>query len=259
MLVDGSAVLGAGVYKRRPRHHDPFSRREVARFRATMSHIVRAIRVQRALRVRDFRQDAAIAALDRQQRGVVMVDEAAHILFANASAKSLLDDGHGVQLRGGRLSTAAGGDRLEALVASCAHGAWTPDGPGGALAVRRDGGRSPLHILVAPVCMNGATADMPWLGLRRPVAILTITDPDAEAERCRCALQRRFRLTPAEAAFALEIAKGDGRDAAAARRGISVSTAHAHLASIFEKTGAHRQAELARIVLDCRDGTCNGE
>jgi DNA-binding CsgD family transcriptional regulator len=259
VLVDGSTVLGAAVHKRKPRHHDAFGRHEVARFRTAMSHIVRAIRVQRALRLRDFRQDAVTVALDRRQHGIVMVDEAAHILFANRFAKGLLDEGDGLRPCEGRLSTAADSDRLEALVASCAEGARTPHGPGGSLMIQRGGIRSPLHILVAPLRMAGTMADVSWLGLRRPAAILTITDPDAEAERCRRALQRRFRLTPAESAFALEIAKGDGRDAAAARRGISVSTAHAHLASIFEKTGAHRQAELARIVLDCRSDACNDD
>jgi DNA-binding CsgD family transcriptional regulator len=57
---------------------------------------------------------------------------------------------------------------------------------------------------------------------------------------------------PAEAALALEIVKGDGRDAAAARLGISLSTARTHLSRIFEKTGAGRQAEL--VVLLNREG-----
>jgi DNA-binding CsgD family transcriptional regulator len=56
-------------------------------------------------------------------------------------------------------------------------------------------------------------------------------------------------LTPAEADFALEIVKGDGRAAAAARFGISVGTARTHLTHIFDKTGVRRQAELVRLLL----------
>lgn len=65
-------------------------------------------------------------------------------------------------------------------------------------------------------------------------------------------LQQCFGLTPAEAAFAVEIAKGDGKPAAAERRGISFATARTHLSNIFEKTGTHRQAELIRLLLDRR-------
>lgn len=63
-------------------------------------------------------------------------------------------------------------------------------------------------------------------------------------------LRERFAFTPAEAAFALEIVKGDGRQAAADRLGITVGTARSHLSSIFDKTGSRRQAELVRLLLD---------
>jgi DNA-binding CsgD family transcriptional regulator len=59
----------------------------------------------------------------------------------------------------------------------------------------------------------------------------------------------RFGLTKAEADVALEIVKGDGREAAAARLGIATTTVRAHLSYIFEKTGVRRQAELARLLV----------
>ena len=62
-------------------------------------------------------------------------------------------------------------------------------------------------------------------------------------------LRRRFGLTKAEAAFALEIAKGDGIQASADRLGVSLSTARTHLARIFEKTDTRRQAELVRLLM----------
>jgi DNA-binding CsgD family transcriptional regulator len=67
-------------------------------------------------------------------------------------------------------------------------------------------------------------------------------------------LRRRFGLTSAEAAFAAEILKGDGRRAAARRCGIAEETAKTHLSRIFEKTGAHRQAELVRLLLGAAGG-----
>jgi DNA-binding CsgD family transcriptional regulator len=68
-------------------------------------------------------------------------------------------------------------------------------------------------------------------------------------------LRSRFGLTCAEANLAIEITRGDGRKAAAARLGIAVTTARTHLTHIFEKTGVRRQAELVRLVLQQPDGT----
>jgi DNA-binding CsgD family transcriptional regulator len=88
------------------------------------------------------------------------------------------------------------------------------------------------------------------LGLRVPVAIVTIADPEISRRWLAQDLHERFGLTAAEAGLAAEIVKGDGREAAAKRRGISVSTARAQLSSIFEKTGTHRQAELVHLLLE---------
>jgi DNA-binding CsgD family transcriptional regulator len=63
------------------------------------------------------------------------------------------------------------------------------------------------------------------------------------------ALRRRYGLTRAEAAFALEIVKGGGRRATAERLGITDGTARSHLSKIFDKTGVSRQAELVRLLL----------
>jgi DNA-binding CsgD family transcriptional regulator len=72
---------------------------------------------------------------------------------------------------------------------------------------------------------------------------------DAEPEETRDYLRRRHGLTLAEANVALEILKGDGRKAVAARLGISITTVRTHLSHIFEKTGVRRQAELVRLLM----------
>jgi DNA-binding CsgD family transcriptional regulator len=61
-------------------------------------------------------------------------------------------------------------------------------------------------------------------------------------------LRLTYGLTEAEARFAEEILKGDGKRAAAERCGISYSTARTHLSRIFDKTGVHRQAALVRLL-----------
>jgi DNA-binding CsgD family transcriptional regulator len=61
-------------------------------------------------------------------------------------------------------------------------------------------------------------------------------------------LRQQFGLTLAEALLAMEIRRGDGRRAAAGRRGISEATARTHLSRIFEKMDISRQAELVRVI-----------
>jgi len=253
LLFDGSTVFNIGLHKGRPHHHDAFTREEIERTRVAVGHMARAIRLQRQLHMCDLR-DAAAAAADSRDRGVVLLDEAGAVLFANPMAEALIAARDGLGLEGARLSLPGGGDLLHSLVAACAGHAEAAHGPGGILHARRGDGRPPLQLLVAPLRMHGAVAEIPWLGLRRPVAIITISDAEADDARCMRVLQRRFGLTAAEAAFAIEIGRGGGRHAAAARRSISLSTARTHLGNVFEKTGTHRQADLVRLLFECRSG-----
>ena len=114
----------------------------------------------------------------------------------------------------------------------------------------RGAGRAPLRVVVAPFRAEAAELDTAWLAVARPVAILMITDPEHRQQGRSESLRRRFGLTPAEADVASEILKGDGREAAAARLGVAVTTVRAHLTHIFEKTGVRRQAELGRLLLE---------
>jgi DNA-binding CsgD family transcriptional regulator len=74
-------------------------------------------------------------------------------------------------------------------------------------------------------------------------------DPEDQRRARKDAWMRRYALTSAEADVALEILRGDGRKAVAARLGIAETTARTHLSRIFWKTGARRQAELVRLLL----------
>jgi DNA-binding CsgD family transcriptional regulator len=82
-----------------------------------------------------------------------------------------------------------------------------------------------------------------------PAAIVFVTDPEREAMPPADQLRRLYALTPAEAAVALRVARGEGLSAVADALGISRSTAQTHLLRIFEKTDTHRQAELVRLLL----------
>ena len=114
--------------------------------------------------------------------------------------------------------------------------------------LRRGAGRLPLDVLVTPMQPETAMATIPWTFPQRAIAIVLVSDPETEIQARVDDLRERFGFTPAEATFALEIIKGDGRQAAADRLGISVATARTHLSNIFDKTGSRRQAELVLLL-----------
>ncbi len=230
---------------------DDVSEAQVRAFEFALPHIYRAVRIQRKIRLLDLEREAAAEQLDALADAVVLVDAGARVVFANAAARASLVAGDGLVLHDGTLEAEDGG-ALTNLIASCAArpklGSLRTRG--GDLEIARGPGRAPLHVMVAPLGAEGRLAEAPWLGLRAPVAMVAFTDPDSERRRLERYLRDAFGLTPAESSLATEIAKGDGRKAAAQRRGVALSTARAQLSSIFEKTGTRRQAELVRLVHD---------
>lgn len=231
--------------------HQDYGAEDIAVMRTMLPHLVTALRVAERLAAADLRAVGAGTALDRLDTGVILADAAARILFANRTAEAILaaNDGLGID-RDGVCACGHGATRvLRRLIASCADITISNGGPGGSIELPRGEGQRSLHVVVAPFRAEAAQVDMVWLGAAPPVAILTITDPEREQSVRKEYLRRRFGLTPAEADVAIEIVKGDGRDASAARLGIAATTVRAHLSHIFEKTGVQRQAELVRLLM----------
>ncbi|WP_143747907.1 helix-turn-helix transcriptional regulator [Mesorhizobium temperatum] len=228
-----------------------YDSKDIAALRMLAPHLVTALKVAHRLAAADLRAAGAGDALDRLDAGVILVDAASKILFANQTAEAILagNDSLGIDRDG----VCAGSRRatwvLRRLIASCAQVTMANGGPGGSMVIPRAEGGGPLRVVVAPFRADTAQIDTAWLGAARPVAILMITDPEREQRVRKEDLRRRFGFTPAEADVALEILKGDGRDASAARLGIAAATVRTHLSHIFEKTGLHRQAELVRLLM----------
>jgi len=185
------------------------------------------------------------------QQGFLLVDAEARPLFVNRAARELLDARDGLRLEDSALSAsdADGGRTLRRLIASCAAKANAGIDSGGNVALLRGEGRLPLDALVTPIQPETAMAASSWTFSQRAIAIVLVSDPEREIQARVEDLRQRFGFTPAEAVFALEIIKGDGRQATADRLGITVGTARSHLSRIFDKTGVRHQAELVRLLL----------
>jgi PAS domain-containing protein len=151
-------------------------------FEAAMRHINRAIRIHHELRLRDLDHDTAPDRLEQLPRGIMLVDGAARVLFANAAARALLGSGDGLALEHGCLRSTDNKDALlQGLIHFCKREARSPIGPGGGISIRV-GSRRSLRVKVTPLRAKGGVAELPWLGLNIPVAIVTIAT--ASSEKC---------------------------------------------------------------------------
>jgi DNA-binding CsgD family transcriptional regulator len=225
-----------------------FDARQSTLFALIAPHLVRAAELERRLAIIAVEQELMRAGLNRPHTGVIIADGAARIVFANDAAAALICARQGLLIEKSQLSAADPGaaQALGRLIAKCTSPALD-DSSRGILGIPR-GGHPPLQVLVAPFRGLARPSDP---GLRRrpsPHAILVVTDPERERQLQLERLRHRFGLTVAEARLALEIARGDGRQAAARRVGITLATARTSLQHIFEKVGVHRQAELVALM-----------
>jgi DNA-binding CsgD family transcriptional regulator len=243
LLIEGpvSTVVTVG----RPYSEGNFGTSEIRLFAALIPHLQRAVQLQLRLAGVDGPPTGSAEMLNRLRQGVLLVDGGARVIFANNAAERILRASGGLCLGrdGLRGRTFTETRLLRQTIANCAGPRDELGGAGGRLRLSREH-RAPLSVLVIP-----HRARLAWIDIVRPRAILFITDPEEAAVVRRESLRQDFGLTPAEAGFTREVLKADGLQAAADRLGISLTTARTHLAHVFDKTGARRQAELVRLIL----------
>ena len=180
------------------------------------------------------------ALMDVIDKPAIGVNRSADVLLVNAPAEALFRNGDLVALRrrlgGGRTEETAA---LRSLVASAAMGRAA--GGGGKLVVSRPGAAM-FVLLFAPL------AGARYKRQNQP-AIMLVNDPNRlPAQRIDFDLLRaQFHLTRAEAEVVEGLQNGLPLKAASPT-GASFATARTHLARVFQKTGAHSQAELVNLL-----------
>jgi hypothetical protein len=208
---------------------------------ALIPQLQRAVQLQ--LRLADIEGPTYGSAeiLNRLTVGVLLVDAAARVLFANRAAEDMLRARGGLVFGRGGLRAEIPGEarRLRQIIADCAEPRRSLGGAGGRLRLSREHGL-PMTVVVAP---HRARYD--WIDVARPRAMVFIIDPETNTVVHQESLRADFGLTTGEAAVGVEILKAGGLQAAATRLANSLATARTHLAHVFDKTGAHRQSEFA--------------
>jgi DNA-binding CsgD family transcriptional regulator len=206
-----------------------------------LPHLVRALRLsQRVAEDGRVPSDMA-AALDRTHCGMIIVS-GGKVRHANAMAEALFSEPGGLGLVGGSLVAASVADteRLRWLIGRAQQ---LRGRTGGSATVRRLGGRPPLSVSVSPL---GSETFSILRG--EPAVLVCITDP-AAVTIPDAYLRDEAGLTAAEARLARLLVDGKTLRGASEDLDVSYSTVRSQLLSIFEKTGANRQAELVALLM----------
>jgi DNA-binding CsgD family transcriptional regulator len=182
--------------------------------------------------------------LDRSLHGILLLDIAGRVTHANAVAESLIREGDGLSVTGGRLGACSRepARQLEALIGQAAK----RDGPtraGGSMALPTPSRTLPLSLIVAPL-----RSDRP-LARAAPAVVVCVTDLEAGVSLPAQRLRALFGLTAAECRVTIALFEGATPREAAERFGVSPHTVHIQLSRIFEKTGTNRQAELIQLMM----------
>jgi DNA-binding CsgD family transcriptional regulator len=243
-LREGTNV-GVAVLSRR-QQEDDFQQDDLNLLAVIAPHLQRAMRMNLRLASLGAERNTAMEALDRLAHGILVIDQSCRIMLANRVAEEIVAqaDGIGSGRLGLHTATAAQTNELRRLVAQAA-GADRRTPVGGALLVDRPSMKRPFQVILSPLRAHIRSADVAW---HVPAVLVLIIDP----ERAHWSLERHlrtlFKLTPAEARVACEVATGEGLVGVGEALGILPSTARTHLHRIFEKTDTQRQAELVKLL-----------
>ena len=244
---DGSLIL-LGVF--RGKQSTAFNQQETELFSELIPHLKQALALSEHLARVDFANHAVLEALDSVFMAVLIVDEHARVMHANAAAKRIIDLDDGLSLQNGILKL-RGKDEDASLrraiwdAVANAHAATIPASQ--AFSAPRPSGNDPFPLLVSTLWGNHLRYGLGQLG--RPLAVVFVTVPEEPMEAPAESLRRLFGFTPAEARICEYLVGGTTVDETARELGITRETVRTHVKAIFAKTGISRQTELvARIM-----------
>lgn len=242
-------VQGRGVFSlrmTRPKSAGTFSQEEKKICSSLVKHLKRAIGVYQGMR-----KDQEIGSLYRQavsqmMVGLIVLDADGKVLETNQSADLILASNDGLEVRHGKLH-ARWKDEDIVLQETLSKAVEDPEklAVADAIAITRPSGKPAWGLLVKPI------EHLSWMGSKGiPALALFVRDPDGTLEAPSYLAQQLFHLTPSEAVLSIQLCNGLSLEEAAKALGIKHNTARAHLRAIFSKTGARRQTELVRMLLN---------
>jgi DNA-binding CsgD family transcriptional regulator len=227
---------------------EPFPTPEVLRLAGLLApHLERALHTQLDFGDLSLVRAGALDLIDRWRHGCILISSTGAVLYANRAANEIAASRDGLMLRASGLKAEI--PREDAALQRLIHQARTNSGQpprsGSRLAISRNSARQPYTIQVLPVRMSRVCA-----GGIVAAALILIIDHGRETHLEPADLRNIYDLTQAEARVALLVLNGRGLQFVADKLCVGLSTVRVHLQRVFEKTRTHRQAELARLLVE---------
>ncbi len=209
-------------------------------------HLQRAVTIGRLFDQGTAAEQAFTETLDHVEAGVFLVDTKGAIVFANAPAKNMLDDGALVRKEQNALRA------VEPETSRVLRNLFAAAGKGD----------DSIGVRGVAVPLKGAS-EVPWFahvlpltsGRRRhagdnyhAVAAVFIRKTVPNALSPLEEVAKLYKLTASEVRVFDAVLKVNGVKAIAALLGLSQATVKTHLHNVFRKTGTKRQSELVKLV-----------
>ncbi|MGE0022959.1 MAG: helix-turn-helix transcriptional regulator [Hyphomicrobium sp.] len=207
-------------------------------------HLARAFMLNETFAAATADRTALAALVETMDASAVIVDGTGKIVFLNAKAEATL--------RSGRLARASADHRLafsdtahdteyRRLLASVSD----PASSDGRTSFRAGAVDEPAtHVIVLPLRAPSAIGMAPVAGW----ALVVLRDSATSNAPPEHMLRTLYRMTPAEARIAIDLARGHTADEIAARNGVSKLTVRNQIAAAMAKVEVSRQAQLVSAV-----------
>ena len=240
--VDGRLSGQFGAH--RPRGSESFDEASRHTMSLLLPHLQRALQIQLRLGLYDQVRAVTLDLLQRVGFGVLILDQARRLLFANRLAERVLEEESGLKVTKGRVCVPPGAARdFDLMVEEAARtSSGAGLGAGGIVKVPLGEGAS-LRLFVAPL-----PHERSGVGAAVPAVLVLVGDPDGAVPTPVDRLRKAFGLTRSEALLLSALLAGERLSEHAERLGISLGTARTHLKHLLAKTGHHRQVDLVRAV-----------
>jgi len=217
--------------------------------RKLLQAILPRLRTAIALFARIALQSYQLSVLDENagelSLGSMVIDCGGRVLVKNMVADRMLQARDGFYLRDGVLQCTDARDQRQLKSLLGRYGSGVPE-----------------QLRQESIKIRRGSAEQSWSVLLRPsrarpglqenasaTVVVLLRDAGKKPEVSDATLIELFGLTRAEAALAARLVRGQSVNEASAELGISRFTARAQLASVFARTGTHRQSQLVSQIL----------
>jgi DNA-binding CsgD family transcriptional regulator len=216
------------------------------RMRLIAPHIRRAVAISRAIDLKAAQAATFSDAFDKLSSCMLLVDATGRIVHANAAAMMMLASDNVLRAVSGRIAAhdPQAGKGLRDVFEAAGMGDAAVGMRGIALPiVARDGENYVCYVLPLTSgarSRTGSTLHAAAVMLVQKVELAALATPEVIA--------KAYKLTPTELRVLIAVAEIGGAPEVAEAFGIAETTVKFHLKSLFEKTGARRQADLVKLL-----------